>query len=275
MTLRRSLYFLLLASLLTACDQPVEFDASADAQGHSAPTAATARANQALYEELDFSDELDFEFARRGLLASDPDLRVLAEDGNEVWNMPAYAFISGEAPASVNPSLWRQAQLNNIHGLFQVAEGIYQLRGYDLSNMTMIEGETGWIIVDPLTARETAAAALAFALQHLAARPVVGDDLHAQPHRPFWRRAGRAFRRGTVQENERADHCAEGFMEEATSENIIAGTGHEPPGDVHVRQAPGRSERGHVASGLGISPAFGTLACWHPPRSSTARRRST
>jgi len=159
--------------LLASCDKPLPYAPDADANGHTAPTEATIAANAAVLEELDFSDEQDFEDATRGLIAADPDLRVYTADGRPVWNLPANAFINGPAPASVNPSLWRQARLNNIHGLFEVTPGIYQLRGYDLSNMTIIEGKTGWIIVDPLTARETAEAAMAFALQHLEPRPVV------------------------------------------------------------------------------------------------------
>ena len=158
---------------LSACDSSPEFGTTADEQGHSAPSAATITANNYVLDELDFSDRQDFEDAKRGLVASDPELRVKAEDGRDVWNMPAYGFIGDSPPGSVNPSLWRQAQLNNIHGLFEVTDGIYQLRGYDLSNMTLIEGETGWIVVDPLTARETAAAAIRFAFSHLPKKPVV------------------------------------------------------------------------------------------------------
>ena len=77
-------------------------------------------------------------------------------EGKLIWNMPAYDFVEGDAPVSVNPSLWRQARLNNIHGLFEVTKGVYQIRGYDLANMSLIEGKTGWIVVDPLTAKETA-----------------------------------------------------------------------------------------------------------------------
>jgi alkyl sulfatase BDS1-like metallo-beta-lactamase superfamily hydrolase len=140
-----------LQCVLLGCDSQIPRDPGADSDGHTAPTAATIAANAAVLGQLDFADRQDFEDASRGLIASDPALKVLASDGSEIWNQPAYDFIDGEAPGSVNPSLWRQAQLNNIHGLFEVSNGIYQLRGYDLSNMTIIEGRTGWIIVDPLT----------------------------------------------------------------------------------------------------------------------------
>ena len=93
-------------------------------------------------------------------------------DGISAWNRAAYDFVEGDSPQSVNPSLWRQAKLNNIHGLFKVTEGVYQIRGFDLANMTIIEGDTGWIIVDPLTNSETAAKALSFARQYLGSKPV-------------------------------------------------------------------------------------------------------
>ena len=156
---------------LTACDRELPINPGADGDGHTAPTLATVEYNAAVLEDLDFSDRQDFEDASRGLIASDPSLKIMAKDDSLVWNLAANRFIAGDAPASVNPSLWRQAQLNNIHGLFEVTEGIYQLRGFDLSNMTLIEGRTGWIVVDPLTARETARAAFSFAMQYLEQRP--------------------------------------------------------------------------------------------------------
>jgi len=141
----------------------------------SAPTASTLKANQQVLEQRPFNNREDFEYAHRGLIAQDPNLVITHPDGEEVWNMSGYAFIDSEgkgAPASVNPSLWRQAALNNIHGLFEVKEGVYQIRGYDLANMSIIEGGTGWILVDPLTARETASKAFLFAREHLGEKPV-------------------------------------------------------------------------------------------------------
>jgi alkyl sulfatase BDS1-like metallo-beta-lactamase superfamily hydrolase len=116
---------LLLCTLFaTACDRPLPQETGADERGHTAPTAATIAANRAVLEALDFSERQDFEDATRGLIASDPALRVVAADGSPVWDLPANAFIEGEAPDSVNPSRWRQARLNNIHGLFEVTDGV-------------------------------------------------------------------------------------------------------------------------------------------------------
>lgn len=246
---------------LSACDHSPEFAASADEQGHSAPTAATIKANEAVLDELDFSDRQDFEDAKRGLIAADPDLRVKAADGRNVWNMPAYGFIGDSPPGSVNPSLWRQAQLNNIHGLFEVTEGVYQLRGYDLSNMTLIEGETGWIVVDPLTARETAAAATRFAFSHLPRKPVVAVIFTHSHLDHFGGVLGMLAESGAEQLRVIAP---EGFMQEATSENIIAGPAMSRRAMFMYGKRLARSERGHVDSGLGKSPAFGSFGLVAP-----------
>ncbi len=148
-----------LALILGGCGD----DQQASARTGSAASAATAAANGAVAESLPLGDQQDFEDASRGLIASQKPLKVTDANGRVLWNMEDYAFIEGDAPDSVNPSLWRQAKLNNINGLFEVTKGVYQLRGFDLANISLIQGKTGWIVVDPLTARETSAAALAFA----------------------------------------------------------------------------------------------------------------
>jgi alkyl sulfatase BDS1-like metallo-beta-lactamase superfamily hydrolase len=256
---------LLLAFLLvaTACEAPAPPEPGADAMGHTAPTSATVAANAGVADELPLSDLSDFEDARRGLIASDPDLRVASADGAAVWDLQANHFIDGEAPSSVNPSLWRQARLNNIHGLFEVTEGIYQLRGYDLSNMTLIEGATGWVVVDPLTARETAAAAFAFAKRHLPERPIVALIFTHSHIDHFGGVLGLLQEAGISADGLRII-APRGFMEEATSENIIAGTAMSRRAMFMYGKRLARSERGHVDSGLGISPAFGSFGLLEP-----------
>jgi linear primary-alkylsulfatase len=108
-----------------------------------------------------FEDRQDFEDAERGRIdALDPCV-VTAAGGRVVWDMEAYSYLDGECPGTVNPSLWRQAQLCVKQGLFEVTDGIYQVRGLDLSNMTIVEGDIGAIVIDPLISAETAAAGLA------------------------------------------------------------------------------------------------------------------
>ena len=152
-----------------------------DFKGHTEPTEFTRKANQAVRDSLPLDDPQDFEDARRGLIVSEPNLIVTRPQGRPAWDMTAYDFVQGEAPDTVNPSLWRQAKLNNIHGLFEVTKGVYQVRAYDLSNLSIIEGKTGWIVVDPMTTMETTAAAFELAKKHLDPKPVVAI-IHTHSH---------------------------------------------------------------------------------------------
>ncbi len=235
----------------------------ADAQGHSSPTEITARANVEFGKKLSLDDRQDFENARQGLIARDEDLRVKNSKGELIWNQPAYEFMHGDAPASVNPSLWRQGRLNNIHGLFKVAEGVYQIRGYDLANMTIIRGETGWIIVDPLTAEETASAALDLATKHLGETPIKAI-IFTHSHIDHF-----GGTRGIMEEEEaKAKNvriiAPKDFMEEATSENVIAGIAMGRRSMFMYGKNLARSQRGHVGTGLGKGPAYGTLGILAP-----------
>ena len=136
-------------------------------------TEHTIAANQQLGEQLDFDNKSCFDDASRGFIGTIPDARITTEDGRVVWDVSSYRFLEEESPPdSVNPSLWRQARLNDNHGLFQVAEGIYQVRGFDIANMTLIEGTTGVVIIDPLMNTETAKAALTLYRSHRGERPV-------------------------------------------------------------------------------------------------------
>ncbi|MSY32215.1 MAG: MBL fold metallo-hydrolase, partial [Actinobacteria bacterium] len=121
---------------------------------------------------LPFEDRSDFERASRGKLADALERQIIGRFGQAVWDLDAYDFEEADGSDSVHPSLWRQAQLNNHSGLFQVTDGIYQVRGLDISNITFIRGHEGWIIIDPLTGTETAAAALQLINSHFGERPV-------------------------------------------------------------------------------------------------------
>jgi alkyl sulfatase BDS1-like metallo-beta-lactamase superfamily hydrolase len=135
---------------------------------------STRAANAALRAVLPFEDRRDFEDARRGLIATLPDGIARAASGQIVWNLSDYEFLAAEeAPATVNPSLWRMAQLNRVSGLFQVIDRIYQLRGLDLANMTIIEGDTGLIVIDTLLTCEAAKAGLDLYYAHRPCRPIV------------------------------------------------------------------------------------------------------
>lgn len=247
----------LLAALITGCDSNSGFEpeSGADAQGHTPATAATERSNAAVREQLPFADTRDFDDARRGLIAAVDSLEIQhSTKGQTIWNQAQYAFEKGDAPASVNPSLWRQAQLNAIHGLFKVTDRIYQLRGFDLANMTLVEGDTGWIVVDPLTANETAAAAWKLAMQHLDNKPITAI-VFTHSHIDHF---GGVL--GLIAPEDAAKIriiAPEGFSEEATSENVMAGVAMQRRASYQYGRRLGRSERGHVDMGLGKEVPFG------------------
>ena len=151
-------------------------------------TGFTKAANAALYDELPFDDTADFDDAQRGFVAPLPDELIKLADGSRVvWDPKRFDFIQlgSKAPDTVNPSLWRQSQLVNISGLFKVTDRIYQVRNYDLSNMTIIEGDTGIIVVDPLISAEVAKASLDLYYKHRPQVPVVAV-IYSHSHVDHW-----------------------------------------------------------------------------------------
>jgi len=228
-----------------------------DANGFTAPSRQTAEQNAAVARALALADQQDFEDAKKGLVASEPKLVIPGPEGEPVWNMPSYDFVEGEAPPSVNPSLWRQAKLNGLHGLFRVAEGVYQVRGYDVSNMSWIRGKSGWIVVDPLTSKETAAAAIALARKHLGADPIVAV-IFTHSHVDHF--GGVAAILPTDEPTGAVRVVAPaGFVEEATSENLLAGTAMVRRGAYQFGMGLPRGVRGYVDTGLGKAPSRGSV----------------
>ena len=240
-------------ALLLACEGKQPTDTALGAQGNTPATSATIVANAKVREALNLDDQTDFEDARRGLIAAPIALEVIGPDDSIIWDMPSYNFIQGDAPDTVNPSLWRQATLNNNHGLFKVTDGVYQLRGFDVSNMTIIEGQTGWIVVDPLTSKETAAAAIAFAREHLGNQPV-SAIIFTHSHIDHFGGVLSVLNTGEGIEI----FAPAGFMDEATSENVIAGSTMSRRSMYMYGSQLEHSAKGHVGSGLGKGPAFGS-----------------
>lgn len=254
-------------SCLVGCEGQVQLEDNANAQGHTTPTAVTVKANEAFLDKRPFTNTQDFINARKGLIAQEPSLVTEHLQQGLVWNMPEYDFIKADGeqpPASVNPSLWRQAALNNIHGLFEVTSGIYQVRGYDLANMTIIESDNGWIIVDPLTARETASKAYLFAQKHLGKKPLKAILFTHSHIDHFGGVQGVLQHLSDAEKDELQIIAPAGFEEEATSENIIAGTAMSRRAMYMYGKRLARNERGHVGTGLGKGPAFGTFGIEMP-----------
>src|SRR4051812_43594915 len=204
----------LLAVALTA--QP------ASAQSRDAEP-ATRAANDAFLKALPFSDRADFDDAKRGFIATLPDGVIAGPGGRTAFDTKRYAFLQKEeAPATVNPSLWRQAQLNAVNGLFKVTERVYQVRGLDIANMTIIEGDTGLILIDPLLSNETAKAALDLYLANRPAKPLTAV-IYTHSHADHFGGA-----KGVMSAEDAASGrvkviAPDGFMEHAVAENIIAG----------------------------------------------------
>jgi alkyl sulfatase BDS1-like metallo-beta-lactamase superfamily hydrolase len=185
-----------------------------------------------------------------------PSGKILAADGTVLKDFDAYAFLAGKAPDTVNPSLWRHAQLNANFGLFKVMDGVYQLRGFDIANMTLIDGKTGWILVDPLSAPESARVALAFARQHLGDK-AISAIVFTHAHIDHF---GGVL--GVTSAQEAADRklpivAPDRFMEEATSENVMVGVGMGRRSMYQFGKNLPRSAKGNVDTGLGKDVVYG------------------
>ena len=221
-------------------------------------TREIAEANAAVRMRLPFADTEDFDDARRGWLGSLSDPVIRATDGRVVWDAGAYAFLDAECPDTVNPSLWRQGRLAAIHGLFEVTEGIYQVRGLDLSVMTIVEGDTGVLVIDPLISTECAAAALALYREHRGERPVTGL-LYTHSHVDHFGGA-----RGVLSGDEVPVLAPEGFMEHAVSENVYAGGAMTRRATYMYGALLPKGPAGQVGAGLGQTTSTGTVTLIPP-----------
>ncbi|RFC74557.1 MBL fold metallo-hydrolase [Streptomyces sp. AcE210] len=223
---------------------------------------AIREANKLLLQRFAFDDTQDYDDAARGLLGTRDDRQIRDAEGRVVWDLDAYAFLRDECPDTVNPSLWRQGQLVIQDGLFEVAEGIYQVRGFDLSNMTLIEGDTGVLVIDPLLTVETAAAGLALYRAHRGDRPVKAV-LYTHSHADHFGGV-----KGVVTEDEVTGgvpvFAPEGFLEHAISENVYAGTAMNRRAAFMYGAALPPGTQGQVSAGLGQTLSTGTVSLIPP-----------
>ena len=238
------------------------------AQTPPAPaTPLTAAANAQWLQRLPFADSRDFDEAARGLVARPAADAVLRADGLPIWSFRAYGFESEPvAPPSVNPSLWRQAQLNNIAGLFKVTERIYQVRGYDISNMNIIEGASGLIVMDPLVTTETARAALDLYFQHRPKKPVLAV-IYTHSHVDHFGGVKGVIDEADVKAGRVQVIAPAGFMEEAVSENVIAGNAMSRRAQYMYGALLPKGALGQVDAGLGKGvPLGGTVTLIAPTK---------
>jgi len=231
----------------------------------------TVEVNSAVYSMLDFEDTQEAEFAVRGLIDAPETLELIDADGNVIWSQDAYSFLDDydKAPDTVNPSLWENTKNNHAYGLFEVCEGIYQVRGYDMANLTVIKGETGWIVFDTLMSVECSRAAMQLIEKNLGSYPVVAVVI-SHPHVDHF---GGIL--GIIDAEDVADASLpleeqlasgkipvivpQGFAEHAIAENVYAGKamGRRANYQYGVLLQPGVT--GKMAQGIGMGQSTGTV----------------
>ncbi|MFP3601392.1 alkyl/aryl-sulfatase [Paraburkholderia sp. SIMBA_053] len=243
---------------------------SADASQHfhregKVPSRFTVELRNGVKRQLPFEDQRDFEENKRGLIAVPPFQKIMADAGNVAWDMQSYSFLlEGKDFESINPSLQRQAILNMAYGLYEVVPGrIYQVRGFDLANITFIKGDTGWIVFDPLTAAETARAALKFANEKLGSRPVVAV-IYSHSHIDHFGGVRGVVNEADVQSGKVKIIAPEGFLQEAISENIFAGNAMTRRSRIQYGTLLERSPFGHVDQAIGKNVASGSVGLIPP-----------
>ncbi|MFQ2412207.1 alkyl/aryl-sulfatase [Aeromonas caviae] len=218
-----------------------------------------------MLKQLPFADKTDFENANKGFIAALPQAPIKGEGGNLIWDPQKYGFIKeGEkAPATVNPSLWRQAQLINISGLFKVTDGIYQIRNLDLSNMTIIEGKEGITLVDPLVSAETAKIGLDLYYKHQGNKPVKAV-IYTHSHVDHYGGVRGVVDEADVKAGKVKIYAPEGFMEAAVAENIMAGNVMSRRASYMYGNLLPADEKGQVGAGLGTTTSAGTVTLIAP-----------
>jgi alkyl sulfatase BDS1-like metallo-beta-lactamase superfamily hydrolase len=237
-----------------------------DAAGNP-PSTFTLELRNGVKAELPFADKRDFDEAKRGFIAEPPYKQIKADAGHVAWDMGSYQWLLQEKDfQSIHPSLQRQAVLNMAYGLYEVVpDRIYQVRGFDLANISFIKGDTGWIVYDPLTAKETARAALDFINEKLGKRPVVAV-IYSHSHVDHW-----AGARGVVDEADAASGkvaviASDGFMDATISENIFAGNAMSRRTQWQYATLLQRDPFGHVDQAIGKNAANGSVGLIAPNR---------
>lgn len=250
--------------------RPAPTDATQRGMSARQPTQTTLRANDAVRRSLNFHDTADFEDARRGFVASLPGPVVIrGEGGRAVWDLGQFGFIGDgpedDAPDSVNPSLWRNAKLNMIHGLFEVVHGaIWQARGYDLSVMSIIRGDAGWIVVDPFVSAEVAQTVWRdLVVPNLGDRPITAV-IYTHSHIDHFGGVRGIIESEDVESGRVKILAPAGFTEAAVAENVIAGNVMGRRASYMYGNLLPKGPEGHVDGGLGKTTSSGTTGLIEP-----------
>ncbi|WP_333494640.1 alkyl/aryl-sulfatase [Kluyvera sp. CHPC 1.251] len=262
MKLKKIAGYMAIAGVCTSA--VISLPAMAQEPGKAA-TAQTKEANDALYAQLPFADNTDFANAHKGFIAPLPPELIKGKQGNVVWNPQQYAFIKeGEkAPDTVNPSLWRQSQLINIGGLFEVTDGVYQIRNLDLSNMTIMEGKEGITVIDPLVSAETAKVGMDLYYKNRGKKPVVAV-IYTHSHVDHYGGVRGVVDEADVKSGKVKVYAPAGFMQEAVSENIMAGNAMSRRASYMYGNLLKPDAKGQVGAGLGTTTSAGTVTLIEP-----------
>ena len=279
--MKKALSLILAAAMLFAfascdtkdADMVAELGLNADTK---AATEQTVKINSAIYSVLDFEDKTEYEFAVKGLIDAPEELELKDADGKVIWSQKAYSFVDNyeECPDTVNPSLWENTKNNHAYGFFKVCENIYQVRGYDMANLTLIKGDTGWIIFDPLMSIECTQAAMQLVEKNFGKLPVKAVIV-SHPHVDHY-----GGIKGVINDEQVADsnltleeQLASGFVpvivpehftEHAVSENLYAGKGMGRRASYQYGVFLEQSETGKMAMGIGMGQSTGTVGFIRP-----------
>ena len=239
------------------------------------PSTFTIELQQRLRDTLPLKDQRDFEEAKKGFIAAPTYKQIKAEAGHVAWDMASYEFLlKGKDFASIHPSLQRQAVLNMAYGLYEVVpQKIYQVRGFDLANFTLVKSDTGWIVFDPLTAKETAKAALEFANEQLGQRPVVAV-VYSHSHGDHFAGVRGVVEDADVRSGKVKVIAPVGFMDHAVAENVMAGNAMTRRMFYQYGVLLPRSPFGHVDQSIGKNTAAGNSGLIEPMSSSRSPSRN-
>lgn len=238
------------------------FAQTAAAQAADPPSATTRAVNEAARAAAPFQDRRDYDFAARGFVATRKDPLIRAADGRVVWDLNTFSFVDGPAPETVNPSLWRHAQVLSHAGLFKVSDRIWQVRGFDIANVTFVKGDKGWIVIDPLTADETARAAYDLVTENLGKR-AVSAIIYTHSHIDHFGGAGGILPFAVPDVPILAP---QGFTDAAVGENVIAGPAMARRAIYQFGLTLPKGPTGSMGSGIGMAVAPGTQGLVPPNR---------
>jgi alkyl sulfatase BDS1-like metallo-beta-lactamase superfamily hydrolase len=230
-----------------------------DLSANKPATNYTKAEQEKVKKHLDFSNTQSFADAAKGFIASLETLTLKNSDGRVTFDLTQMDFLNQNAPETVNPSLWRQSQLNaQYNGLFEVVDGIYQVRSFDIANMTLIRSDNGWIIVDPLTSSESSTAALALANKHLGERPVAAVII-THSHADHFGGVLGVVSNEQVRSGEVPLIAPQDFVDEALNENVLAGNAMNRRATYMYGNLLAPSTTGYVSTGLGAAVSMGSM----------------